>query len=184
MLAAPRRSTLGALACLTTVLVVAGAPQPVFASTSPKAALSTYLNAVDQGRQPYQKAGPAVDAALSGLHNSPDATWVTAAQKVKASASAAAYLAAAVASLKVPSGMAQANGQLHQAAVLAAQYLKALQGDLATRNVAKVQAAFAGTAKLSTTINGLNASWKAAAIAAAHKAGLAVPSWVTTFGNA
>ncbi len=108
---------------------------------------------------------------------------MTAAQKVKASQQAAAYLAAAVASLKVPSGMAQANGQLHQAAVLAAQYLKALQADLATKNVAKVQAAFAGTAKLSTTINGLNASWKTAAIAAAHKAGLAVPSWVTSFGS-
>jgi hypothetical protein len=113
VLAVPRRFAVGAFACLTVALAVAGAPQLGFASTSPKAALTAYLNGVDQGRQPYRKAG---------------------------------------------------------------------QADLATKSVAKVQAAFAATAKLSTSINGLNTSWKTAAIVAANKAGLAVPAWVT-FGS-
>lgn len=124
-----------------------------------------------------------MDTALSGLHNSPDATWVNAAQKVRASQHAAEHLAAGVQSIKVPSGLEKANGQLHQAAVLAAQYLKKVGSDLAAKSVSKVQAAFAAAAQLAKSVNGLNASWKAAIIAAAGKAGLKVPTWVETFSN-
>jgi hypothetical protein len=51
---------------------------------------------------------------------------------------------------------------LHQAAVLAAQSLKKVGSDLAAKNVSKVQAAFAAAAQLAESVNGLNASWKAA----------------------
>src|SRR6266853_1614161 len=80
-------------------------------AASPGAALSAYLDKVNQAREPYAKAAPAVESALNHVSNTPDATWTTAAQKVTVSSHAAAHLAAALVTITPPPGLRQANGQ-------------------------------------------------------------------------
>jgi len=163
------------------VLVVLALAAP--ASAGGGASLSAYLGQIDHARQPYVKAGASLDTALNSLHSTPDATWKSAAQKVTASQHAAEKLAAAVAAVAVPAGLEQANGQLRQAAAVAAADLKALAAGLNAKSVAKVQAAFNLLSQARTKVNALNTSWKNAVTAAAHKAGVAVPSWVATLGS-
>lgn len=153
-------------------------------ATGPASALRAYLSRADEARQPYVRAAPAVEAALNAVSNTPDATWLTAAQKVTTSQHAAEHLATALASIKPPSGLRRANSQFHQAAVVAAQYLKELASGLAAKDVSAVQASLDSFAQAQTRINALNNGWKTAVISAAHKAGVKIPSWVTALGNA
>ena len=178
-----RHRVLGAVllgGALLGALVVTAPPAQ---AARPAVALRAYLSKVDKARRPYVKAAPAVEAALNAVNNTPDATWLTAARKVTASRHAAEYLATAVGRITPPSSLRRANGQLHQAAVVAAGYLKQLASALAAKNVSAVQASFNALAKVRTRINALNRGWKTAVTSAAHKAGVKVPSWVTTFAT-
>ncbi len=159
------------------------AAQPARAA-GPAAALRAYLSKVDKARQPYVRAAPAIEAALSAISNTPDASWLTAAEKVTASEHAAEHLATALARIKPPSSLRRANRQFHQAAVVAAQYLKKLASGLAAKNVSAVQTSLNSFAQAQTRIEALNNSWKTAVTSAAHKAGVKVPSWVTALGTA
>lgn len=170
------------LALATVACGLAGAPQPAAAS-GPAAALTAYLAKLDQARASYVTAGPALDAALNGLSNRPDATWVKAAQKVSVSKRAADHMATAVGSIAPPSGLQKANKQLQQAAALAASFLKQLGSGLTAKSVPMVNRALTAFVKTRTQINALNTSFRVAITSAAHKAGLKVPNWVTNLGN-
>ena len=170
------------LALATGFFGLGGAIQPA-AAGGPAAALTAYLAKLDQARKPYAAAGPALQAALNGLANAPDATWVKAVQKVNVSKHAAEQLATAVGAIAPPSGLQKANQQLQQAAALAAGYLKQLGSSLAAKSVPRFKAAVAAFAQTRTRINTLNASFRAVVTTAAHKAGVAVPSWVANLGS-
>ena len=153
-------------------------------AAGPAAALRAYLSKIDKARQPYVRAAPAVEGALNALSNTPDATWLTGAQKATASGRAAQHLATALARIKAPSSLRRANRQFQRAAAVAAQYLKKLASGLAAKNVSAVQASLNSFAQAQTRINALNNNWKTAVVSAAHKAGVRIPPWVTALGTA
>jgi hypothetical protein len=178
-----RRHTVRAVLALATVSFgFAGSPQPAVAG-GPAAALTAYLAKLDQARASYVTAGPALDAALNGLHNRPDATWVKATQKVSVSRRAAEHMASAVGSIAPPPGLQKANQQLQRAAALAAAFLKQLGTGLTAKSVPMVNRALTDFAKTRTQINALNTSFRVAVTSAAHKAGVAVPPWVVNLGS-
>jgi hypothetical protein len=173
----------GVLVLATVCFGLGGAIQRAVAG-GPAAALTAYLAKLDQARKPYVAAGPALQAALNGLANAPDATWVNAVQKVAVSKHAAAQLATAVGAIAPPSGLQKANQQLQQAAALTAGYLKQLGSSLVAKSVPRVKAAVAAFAQTRTRVNALNGSFRAAVTSAAQKAGVTVPPWVASLGSA
>ena len=182
----------GWLATVAVALLVA--PAAASASTSPKPArraspektsagpgraLQAYLGAVNRARAPYLVAGPAAGAALQKISPKPDATWLAAATKTKTAEQAALHFESGLKSLTPPPGLERANQQYAEAAHLAALFLQQVASALARENVAAVNAASSKIHTVSAEIKALETKWQTTVIAAAKRAAVNVPGWVT-----
>ena len=167
---------------LAIALLAAGGAQAALAAGG-GAALVAYIDAVNKARTPYLTAGPAFSAALGKASGTPDATWLAAAAKGSAAVQATVTLGDAVKSISPPSGLAQANGDLLDSTQVALQILTQFTSALKEKNAAAFSAAEAKISAASAKIDALEKEWRTAVEAAASKAGVKVPGWVTTLGS-